>query len=111
MSENATLALDGLFTRFGSQLRNFQGFGHEQDEHTGNWVWYFKADIVSIEPAGEHVLPSRKVFMDQVCHDPTDPDDGEIGERNMRALSEACMEYLVNHGYFDKRGWWHGRAA
>lgn len=111
MSETTTLALDGLFTRFGSKLRNFQGFGHERDEDNGQWIWYFVADLYGTENDGrEYELPSRKVFMDHVCYDPTDPDDGETGRRNMQALADACMEHLKEHGEWTERGHWRAVA-
>ena len=100
MSNDSTLALDGLFTRFGSKVENFQGFGHEQDED-GRWYWFFTADLSGENQDGtSYRLENRKVFLDQVVHDV----DDKTGHQNMCELSDACMHYLNENGEWHEDG-------
>jgi recombinational DNA repair ATPase RecF len=105
MSENTTLALDGLFTRSRAALSNFQGFGHcqsdPQDEHDGKarWYWYFTADC----DFGDGKPEKRRVFMDQVVYY-SDDDEYPNAHQNMQMLSQACMAYLDEHGEWHDRG-------
>lgn len=104
------MELQGLFTRFGAELSNFQGFGHCQSdpetEYDGQarWYWFFTADLSGKEDDGtDYEMLSRRVFMDQVVHD----SDDEAARQNMAVLSKACMDYLnVNGTWHDKgRAW------
>lgn len=113
MSDNNTLALDGLFTRSRAALSNFQGFGHCQsdteDEHDGKarWYWYFTADC---DFGDGKPVKSRRVFMDQVVYY-SDGDEYPDAHKNMEALSKACMAYLSANGYWHKGSTWMPRAA
>ena len=85
----------GLSIRSGADLAKIHGFGHSEK------AWWVIADL-EFNDGGKQLL-EREVLPCNIVYD----HDSKPADDNMKALSKALMEYLLDVGEFDDRGDWH----
>lgn len=110
MDKNSTIPCEGLFTRWGGDIKAIHGFGHSVSDPENRppsykplelGEWWAVCDVHY--PDTDEVAEKRRVFVDAICYDST---TNENGKSSMEAVSKACMDYLLDNGRFYKGGYW-----
>jgi len=104
IDDNTPKSTKGLFTRFGAEIIDIKGFGHDwleaDDFFPRRGTWW--ANCTLKDPKYKDTWDAEIDMCRIVYDDKTYPES----KGNMNELSKACMDYLNEKGYWDNKGLW-----